>query len=220
MISLHLILERTRQSLGGDGERRYPEELLLEAVRQALEEYSRAWSQVRTAIITLVRDGREHSLGALEGLLGVARVRYPYADETVLPLLSEYHLYWLEGFPMLHLGGARLPQAGDRMQVDYTTRHTLEGLDGAPSGSVHPDHAGLLVNGVAGHAALMRAADITEAHGSRAGDARAVWLLGRGRLEVFRSGLRLLSKESAPPYPLDAWNGHGWRLDRLDGRER
>lgn len=225
MTSLGTLTTRARQALGDADGSRYSSELLTEAVRQALSEYSRAYPQVRTAELVLTTAGREQDLSMLEGLLGVLQVIYPYQPPfggAPRPAASgqaahhNYYHYWLAGAARLHLEGGRMPQAGDQMRVDYAAYHQLEGLDGETSSSVRPDHTALLVIGVAGHAAMMRSARITEAHGSRSADSKALWLLGKGKLEEFRSRLRELRKETAPPGAHAGWHGSGWRLDRWD----
>lgn len=143
-----------------------------EGLRQALNEYSRAYPRMIETVITCPGAGHEIALDELEGLIGVSDVWWPYdstaveegAEEWPPARVLGYQLRFGDGSPVLVLTGANQdqPQADDEIRVFYTTLHTIQDLDSAAATTVQADHETLLVRGAAGFALQARAIDLTE----------------------------------------------------------
>ncbi|MEA4907167.1 MAG: hypothetical protein VB089_06100 [Anaerolineaceae bacterium] len=195
---------------------RYPGELVTEAIRQALQEYSTAWPQVKVAGLTVTQPGQAQSLAGLAGLQAVLRLVYPYTPgEIDPPPWAAYWYYWADGRPVVQIQGAS-PQAGQQLQVTYAAAHSLQDLDGAPLTTVRPDHLPILATGAAGLAAVMRASGVAESYASRSSDPSQLLEWGGAQLLEFRSRLREL-KITARQMP-GVLPAAGWTLDRWDRR--
>lgn len=135
-----------------------------EAVKLALEEYSRAKPLQTIGTVTPTAATREVSLSSLTGLIEVVRVWFPYTASSpeYPPEYCDWSVLWSAGAPTLFLDVAAAPNGTDVARVTYTKLHTLDGLASATATTYSAADDGLLVMGAAGYCALSRAADVTE----------------------------------------------------------
>lgn len=136
----------------------WPDSVLDEAVRHALEDYSRACPQVRSGEAAAGAGGTL-DLSGLAGLTGLLVLRWPLEGENHL---RGWVLLQTDGTVSAVLLNSPFPQPGAMVGVVYTAAHSLAGLDGAAVTSVSGLHAALLARGAAAYAAQMRRIDRAE----------------------------------------------------------
>jgi len=140
-----------------------------EALRQVLSDYTIINPLGAETVITLPGDGREIALSGVSGLLQVSDVWWPYdsdaSQETWTPnRVRGWRLWWDDGAPVLFLDAwdGDQPQQNDELRLWYTKVHTIQNLDSASMTTVLGSHESMLVRGAAGLACLGRSADINE----------------------------------------------------------
>lgn len=210
MSNLTDLTTRILQTLGDPTGARYPAEQTGEALRRALEEYSRALPELLAETITVAAPGRSQPLGGARRLY-ICEVYYPYDPSASWPVpLDSFYSYNREGRSWLYLGGPGLPAAGEQILVHYAAAHTIQGLDGASLTSVPGEDEGLLVEGAAGMAAVMRAAGLLQAYGKRNPQDESA-AQGAAMLASFRRRLkeRRTPRSGGRPW-LARWKMDGW----------
>ncbi len=215
MTNLDTLKTRLLEALGDPDGTRYNAEQLEEALRLALEEYSRALPQVREIRLTVTTPGSSQEIDGVERLLGVIEAAYPYdpAEQDPTPC-DAWYAYTKDGSHWLLFGRAA-PRAGELIWLRCACGHSLAGLDAAALTSLPVGDTGLLLEGAAGHAALMRAAGIAQTYGKRNPQDESV-TLGRMRLESFRRRLEGRKDQGLPGLLARPWIS-GWALDGWDG---
>lgn len=216
MTDFDTLKTRIRHLLSDAASARFEDELLTEALRQALGEYSQACPQTAAAEVSVAQSGRTQPLSGLPGLEAVVQVTYPVGPGLAgANRVQDYWYYWCDGVPTLYLSSGAEPQAGAVIGVVYSKAHTLQGLDGAAATSPPPNHLGLVVSGGAGHAASLRSAGLMEAYGRRTAEVVNLAQWGKEMLANFRSELRRLHNAAAAlPGVLPA---AGWGRERFPG---
>lgn len=165
----------------------WPDTVLDEAVRHALEDYSRACPQVRSCETAAGADGTL-GLSGLAGFSGLLALRYPLEGENSL---RGWALRQMDGIISAVLLNSPFPQPGAMVGVIYTAAHTLAGLDGAAVTSAASLHAGLLARGAAAYAAQMRCIDRAEGFLPVDGAQHlAQW--AEGQMNAYKTALREL----------------------------
>ena len=86
--------------LGDDGGDRFASGLLDEALRQALAAYSQSAPRLLSGTLTLVSTGEMQSLAALNGLMEVVEVVFPY--DAAASLYRPYAQPWQFGLAGWH----------------------------------------------------------------------------------------------------------------------
>lgn len=208
------IKTRVLQLLGDPDGVRYDDATLQEALRQALTAYTRSCPQIRSQVLTLAADGREHSLAELTNPpLFLLEVIHPYLNGS-----TDYHrsrptcsLAYTGGTAWLHFPAEITPQAGEQVRVGYGTSHTLAGLDDAETSSVPESHEAVLAMGAAVFAALQRVHQTAGSYGIKEAEPGRLRELASSYLERFN--LALLSLRTAqslqgfpPGFKLDEWD--------------
>jgi hypothetical protein len=159
--SLAQLRDRVAATLQDSGNTRWSTDDIDEALRHALEQYSRRNPNHVIGTITLTATGREISLSSLNGLLRVEKVWWDY-DSTA----PGYPPHWrqFEVWPggILYIDDESEPQNGDVVRIWYTQKHTLNGLDGATTTTLPDEDVGYLISGAAHLAALSRAIELSE----------------------------------------------------------
>jgi hypothetical protein len=215
MSALAAYRSRIHLILGDTAADRYSNNLVDEAIRQALDQYSRAWPQILNASHNVVTAGRDQSLSAITGLQTILQVIYPYSVSTILTpdYFTGYYLTF-GPTPTIHISGDSVPAVGQIIRITYTKAHTIKDLDTGTSTTVLDSHEGILCTGAAGFAALMRSSEVSESYGSRASDLNQLMDIGKTFLEVFDNYLRKLQSEHQAHRNVipDA----GWQLDGWD----
>lgn len=161
------------------------------AVGKALGDYTAWFPQRREAILTLEAGGRQVDLSALEGLLAVERVWFPYEEGSWPP---QWRPFECIGTTLNFLTPAS-PEAGQQLCLVYWGAHYIAGLAGAAETTLPAEDVELLLVGAAGYAALERS---RSAIGSMnvSGYTPVQWAeWARGRLEQFHRRLKELAEQ-------------------------
>ena len=212
MTNIASLVARVRQLLNDPELKRFSDDVLTCAIRQALELIDVRLPQTVTTAITIASSGRDQTLDDLTGCLYLVSVVYPFPSPADRELEPETHFtYRMEGgIPTLHFHGDIIPQAGEVLQVQYATANAIEGLDGAASTTLPAVCEPALVNGAAACACSLRAASLLESYGSRPEESARLLETSRAGMEQFNhmlDGLKLLQEFGYPPgFPLDAWD--------------
>jgi len=197
--------DRVETHLQDSGNARWAAGDIDEAIRTALEYYSRTNPHHAIGNITAVA-GREQDLSTLTGLIRVEKVWWDYDSET-----PGYPPNWrqFEVWPgqVLYIDDRTAPSADDVIRVWYTKLHTLNGLDTATATTFPAEDVDVLIQGAAHHAARLRAIEIAE---QATVDDEVVerlmkWADQEG--DAFRYGVR-----SKPP----AWQRYAYAYDQGD----
>lgn len=214
MTALAAFRTRLLSLLGDPSAIRYSNDILDEALAQALEEYSVAIPNLIIEEFTVVSDGREQLITTVPAFLNVLQVVFPYdgsASEQVL--LDAFYAYHDGDYLAIYIGGPSVPAPGDVIQIYYTIPHAIENLAGAAATTVNPAHDSLLSQGAAGFAALLRAAQMVESPGKRVADVELLQKWGAEQRHKFSAALQLLAAGHTHTSPLP---GFGWKLDTWD----
>lgn len=204
--------------LGDPSAVRYGNALLDEALSQALEQYSIAVPNLVIYDFTVSQPGREQVMDGVPAFLNVLQVVFPYRDSpSEQARLDAFYAYHNGNCLALHAGGPAVPAAGDVIRVYYTVPHTVEDLAGAAVTTANPAHDGLLCQGAAGLAALLRAAQMMENPGKRIQDVESLQKWGQEQCQRFSATLQLLANGHAHTAALPP---SGWQLDRWDRGEQ
>jgi len=194
----------------------WPTNALDEALRAALDDYTRAAPLLKETLLTLIADGREIALDSLANLITVTDVIWPYDADVWPPAHVAFRLIWDDARPVLVINaddGAE-PQAADDLRLYYTAPHTIQDLDSAGVTTLYPGHESDIIHGAAGYAAISRGADLIEKHGGRSIDAPRIEAWGQRKLEAYSRRLLRLSpafhRASAPTYAPTAWTLDKW----------
>ncbi|NMC29375.1 MAG: hypothetical protein GYA45_04820 [Pelolinea sp.] len=218
MTNLTLCRTRVLNTLRSTNEK-FEDDIVDEAIRRILDEYSQAFPDVRTAIFPLLESGRAQLLVDCKGLLAVQQLILPYQWDILDPLIDEredFYVFFHQSQPYVYFTGFPVPLAGQLVSLRFACRHTMTELDDAADTTVRPDHESMLVLGAAGAAATSRAAGTIEQWGGRASDPNQLMLWGQAQYQKFREFLltiRADQSQSVFPrsyWPLDGEDGHVW----------
>ncbi|NSW54216.1 MAG: hypothetical protein HPY85_17070 [Anaerolineae bacterium] len=206
--SLHAHIRRL---LGDASAARYGDELLDDALRDALTTLSLEVPLILEATVNVLDSGTECDLDGLTRITQVLSVCYPWDGmQSVTPSLRSWVFYWKSGVPALRLFRGSFT-AGESIRLSYCALHRLEGLDGAAETTVPDTLQALLGLGAAARAASMRAAALLEAHGSPASDHNQLFALGQNWWQSFTLQLMAMRPMGGSPQP--ALPGFGWGLE-------
>ncbi len=192
-----------------------------EGLRLALHEYSQANPVGMETVITLPGTGREIALNALDGLLDVTDVWWPYdsdADENWPPnRVQGFRVWWDDAQPVLHLSSkdGSQPQAADELRLWYTIPHKIQNLDAGDITTLRSVDETLIVLGAAGHACFSRSVDLSETASSSTTSTPNLAALGARFLKEFRYLLAKI-KPAGPSIGGGEPFGAGWSLDQWD----
>lgn len=182
-----------------------------QGIRRALEEYSRAGltpgapvrGRERIAAVVPLAGAREVNLSALGDFIALHRVWYPYLGTAgELPHWLVFETFWNDITPMLRM----LSAYGDGVSTArcfYFARHTLDDLDSATATTFDAADENLLVLGAAGHACLMRSADLNETPSNMAVSTPNYAALANLYLSDFRAALEIRRVVSSPAHTTD-----------------
>lgn len=194
---------------------KYTNDILDEALRKVLNEYTRAFPLILDTSITLAGAGRTQSLASCTNLISVVLLLHPYDVALTDPFIrkrEDYLLTWTTGGPQIFFSGQPIPKTGEKIFVRYAAKQLINGLDSAVSTTVRDDHEDLLVVGAAGQAAMMRASGLNEQWGARPNDYSQLMLWGKQQYERFLEFLAEIRSEQ----PLDIFPDTYWKLDKWD----
>lgn len=135
----------------------YDQDELDEAIRQALEQYSRRKPDHAISTLTLAADGREVDASSLTTAVRIERIWWDY-DNTLPGHPPNWRQFTIWPGKIIYVNDPSEPQSGDKVRVQYTKVHTINGLDSAAATTFPVDDEAFLVMGAAHFAARFRAA--------------------------------------------------------------
>jgi hypothetical protein len=198
-----------------DSTLKYSNDILDEALRKVLNEYTRAFPNIRSAQITVATAGRSQSLASCTNLMNIIQLVHPYVSTAADPFCREredFTLTWLDGSPIAYFKGDHIPRVNEIIYVKFAAKQTIQSLDSAASTTVRDDHEDLLIVGAAGQAAMMRASGLTEKWGTIPGQQSNLMIWGQHNYRRFIDFLIEIRAEQ----PIDIFPNSGWRLDQWD----
>ncbi len=214
MANLAAYRTRLTNSLN-DTTTKYGNEILDEALRKVLSEYTRAFPNIKTQEITISASGRSQDLSACAGLINVVQLVHPYDDSLTDPFIYEredFTITWQNGNPVAFFAGADIPLVDEKIYVKFAGGHTIEDLDSELSTTVRDDHENSLIVGAAGQAAMIRASGLNEAWGVKAGEMSQLMVWGNDQYKRFLEFLAEIRTEQS----LDIFPDMYWNLDQWD----
>lgn len=215
MPTLAGIKNRVRQILDDSAADRFSEDLVENAIRQALTHIDESLPRILTKDLTVTIAGRDQSLAGMEDCLYLINLEKaePSRAAREVELKAKYSYTLQAGSLQLHFSGTYVPQAGETLRVKSAFRNLLSGLDGAETSSLSDSAAAAIELGAAGYACLLRAAAVAEAYAVRPGESAR--LVEHSRLWLEQSvrvlnNLKKLQEFGYPPgFALDRWDQKG-----------
>ena len=194
---------------------KYSTTTLDEAIRRALNDYTRAFPDFTTADITLTASGRRVVLTSQTDLITILHCLHPY-DSTATDIYEQarhdYVLNWVGGVPVLFFKDDPLPQAAEHVYLEYARAQTIKDLDSAAATTVRLDHAPILVAGAAGFSATIRSQMLNESWGGLPGQMPNLAQWGAGMIRYFHDQLIIIRQE----LNLNPFTDSKWKLDDWD----
>jgi len=194
---------------------KYTNSILDEALRKVLNEYTRAFPNIKATDITVTTAGKLQTIATCTNLITIICVIHPYNSALADPYAYEredFILTWRDGSPYLFFSGDDIPQAAEKIRVEYAATQTVKDLDSAAATTVRDDHEDLLIVGAAGQAAMMRASGLNERWGHLPRETSGLMLWGQAQYRQFTEFLAEIRAEQ----PLDIFPSSHWELDQWD----
>lgn len=198
-----------------DSTLKYSNDIIDEALRKVLNEYTRAFPNIKSTSFTVATAGRTQTLTSCTNLMNIIQLVHPYVSTAADPFCNEredFTLTWLDGSPMAYFTGDDIPQVAEVIFVKYAAKQAIKDLDSAAATTVRDDHESLLIVGAAGQAALIRASGLTEKWGTIPGQQSNLAIWGHAQYRRFMDFLIEIRSEQ----PIDIFPHSGWRLDEWD----
>jgi hypothetical protein len=206
---------RTRiQNSLDDTKSKYSNDIIDEALRKILNEYTRANPNIKTHEHTVTTAGRVQTLAA-SNLIVITQLVHPYDSTLTDPFIYEredFNLSFMDGSPTLYFSGDDIPQVGEIIYLKFAGKHTITDLDSATATTVRDDHEDILVVGASGQSAMMRASGLNEQWGSRPGEMGSLMTWGTRQYYRFLEFLEEVKQEAILPIFPDTF----WNLDSSD----
>lgn len=217
MITMTTLKTRILQVLQDSSGKRFSDDTLEEAIRQAIDLVNQKLPNIVNASFTVTTTGRDQAISSLDECLYIVSLCVNPDDSSFRELEPEsgFSYRYQEGVPVLHFPGRLIPQAGDVLRITFAARHTLADLDGATETTLPSAVVTALVNGAAGQACLLRAGLLSETYGARPSEATRLLDLSHllmDRCEQNLAQIKTLQEFGFPPgFALDS-------SDRQTGR--
>jgi hypothetical protein len=212
MQTIESIKNRVRQILDDAAGARFSDNLLENAIRQALARLDEKLPLLRTLDQQISTAGREVTLTGMDHPLYLVEVTIMSTSAGGCGQeIKKGYSYTLQGDSgSLHFNDTTFLNAGETLRVTYAAQNTLSGLDGSTTTSA-PEAAGTaLETGSASFACLLRAASLAEAYGARTGESARLVEQSRLWQELSDESLTKLKNFQAFDYPsgfsLDQWD--------------
>ncbi len=206
---------RTRiQNSLDDTNSKYSNDIIDEALRKILNEYTRATPNIKTHEHTVATAGRQQTLSAAN-LITIVQLVHPYDSTLTDPFVYEredYYLTYMDGSPTIFFSGQDIPEVDEKIFIKYAGKQTITDLDSATATTVRDDHEDILIVGSAGQAAMMRASGLNEQWGGRQGDMGSLMTWGTRQYLRFSDFLEEIKQETTLPIFPDTF----WNLDKTD----
>jgi len=205
---------RTRiQNSLDDTESKYSTTVLDEALRKALNEYSRANPNFSRHTHTVVSASRTQTF-ALSDLITIVELIHPYISTITNPWIYEredFILTYVDGDPTVYFSSGAVPAVDEKIWLNYASEQSIEDLDAAAATTVRDDHEDILIVGASGHASMMRASGLTESWGGRSGETSSLMAWGAAQYRRFLDFLAEIKQEvNLPIFPAQHWSLDNW----------
>ena len=196
-----------------DTKAKYTTDIIDEALRKILNEYTRATPNFKTHTHTVTTAGRPQTLAAAN-LITIVQLVHPYDSTLADPFVyarEDFSLFQMDGSPTLYFLKGDLPQVGEKIYIKYAAKQTITDLDSATATTVRDDHEDILIVGASGQAAMMRASGLNEQWGARAGEMGALMTWGTRQYSRFFTFLEEVKQETIlPAFPANFWPLDDW----------
>lgn len=206
---------RTRiQNSLDDTNSKYSDNIIDEALRKILNEYTRATPNIKTHEHTVTTAGRSQTLSAAN-LIAIIQLVHPYNSSLTDPFVHEredFYLTYMDGAPTLYFSGQDIPEVDEIIYIKYAAKQTITDLDSGAATTVRDDHEDILIVGSAGQAAMMRASGLNEQWGGRQGEMGSLMTWGTRQYLLFSKFLEEIKQETTLPIFPDTF----WNLDNVD----
>lgn len=186
-----------------------------EALRRALNDYTRAFPDFTTAEITLTASGRRVVLASQTDLIAILHCLHPYVStltDIYQRAREDYVVNWVGGVPVLFFTGNPLPKTGEKVYLEYAKAQKVKDLDSASATSVRLDHKQILTAGAAGFSALIRSQMLNETWGGLPGQMPNLQQWGASTVKAFHDQLIIIRQE----LNLNPFTASKWKLDDWD----
>ncbi|MDP2965985.1 MAG: hypothetical protein Q8N39_08140 [Pelolinea sp.] len=214
MASLTAYRTRIINSLD-DSTLKYSNDIIDEALRKVLNEYTRAFPNIKTTSVTIATAERSQTLTACANLMAIIQLYHPYNSALSDPFINpreDFALTWQDGIPFAFFTGDDIPQVTEKIFVKYAAKQTIDTLDSATATTVRDDHEDLLIVGAAGQAAMIRASGLTEKWGTLPNQQSNLLIWGKSQYQRFIDFLMEIRSEQ----PIDIFPDTFWKLDQWD----
>jgi len=193
---------------------KYSTTTLDEALRRALNDYTRAFPDFASATITLAQSGRRIPLTSQTDLISILWCLHPY-DSSLADVYArareDFILHWSSGVPYLFFKDNPLPKSGEKIYLEYARAQTIKDLNSASSTTVRLDHKPILVAGAAGFSATIRSQMLNEEWGGLPGQMPNLAQWGAGMVRYFHDQLIVIRQElNLNPFTQKKWNLDEW----------
>ena len=215
MAALSAYRTRILNSLKGTNTQ-FENDVVDEALRKALSEYSAVFPNMKTYEYTVTAAGRNQTISAVVDLTNLIQVVHPYDAGLANPFVhqrEDFTLSFIAGLPNLYFSATDIPQIGEKIYLLYGASQTIKDLDSETATTVRADHESALVCGAAAIAAMARSAGIIEMYGGKPGDPNQLLMWGRQLYGQFQQFLVTIRSDQS----LDLFPNAYWRLDGWDG---
>lgn len=196
-----------------DTKAKYTTAIIDEALRKTLNEYTRAYPNIKTHTHTVATAGRPQTLTAAN-LIAIIQLVHPYDSTLTDPFVyarENFYLTQMDGSPTLYFLGNDIPEVDEKIYVRYAAKQTIDTLDSAAATTVRDDHEDILIVGASGQAAMMRASGLNEQWGGRPGDVGALMTWGTRQYSRFSDFIAEIKQEPMlPTFPLNSWKLDDW----------
>lgn len=194
---------------------KYNTTTLDEAIRRALNDYTRAFPDFTTAEITLAASSRRVSLTSQTDLISILHCLHPYVS-TLTDIYErereDYVINWVAGVPVLFFKDNPMPKTGEKIYLEYAKPQKIKDLDAATATTVRLDHKQILVSGAAGFSATIRSQMLNESWGGMPGQMPNLAQWGAGMIRYFHDQLTIIKQE----LNLNPFTKSYWKLDNFD----
>jgi hypothetical protein len=194
---------------------KYSTTTLNEAIRRALNDYTRAFPDFTTATINLTATSRRVVLTSQTDLITILWCLHPYVS-TLTDIYErarhDYVLNWVGGVPVLFFKDNPLPKSGEQLYLEYAKPQNIKDLDSATATTVRLDHKAILVAGAAGFSATIRSQMLNESWGGLPGQMPNLAQWGAGMIRYFHDQLIIIRQE----LNLNPFTDSKWKLDDWD----
>ncbi len=177
---------------------KYSTTTLDEAIRRALNDYTRAFPDFTTATIDLTATSRRVALTSQTDLISILWCLHPYVSTLtdIYERAREDHvLHWVAGIPYLFFKNNPIPKNGEKIYLEYAKPQKIKDLDSAATTTVRTDHKPILVAGAAGFSATIRSQMLNESWGGLPGQMPNLAQWGAGMVRYFHDQLIIIRQE-------------------------